>query len=170
LPELHILREEDMSLFTAHARALSDLEFARSQPIRLACLLLTKRAEAMASRGDRAGLIAAVDSVCGLEPTDKVSLLKLAYTCAWCLQSVQGFRASGLTDQERRTIQERCADRGIAALALAIELGLDCDNLLDERSVSLQRWNYRAAQLSPLRYYPGFPQLAEKWKANRLGR
>ena len=43
-----------MSLFAAPARAFKDLDFARSQPIRLACMLLSKRAEVMANRGQTA--------------------------------------------------------------------------------------------------------------------
>ncbi len=38
-------------------RALKDLDYAKSQPIRLTCLLLARRAEVMAGRGDAAELV-----------------------------------------------------------------------------------------------------------------
>ena len=43
LPQLQILREEDMSFVAAQPRAFKDLGYARSQPIRLACMLLSQR-------------------------------------------------------------------------------------------------------------------------------
>ena len=117
LPRLQILREEDMSLFAAKPRALKDLDYARSQPIRLTVMLLSGRAEAMASRGETAELIATIDALCRLAPSDKVSLIKLAEGCATCLRSLDHSRGRGMSDQDRRALQKRCADRGIAALA-----------------------------------------------------
>ena len=52
LPGLYVLRDEDMALSQNLRRATDDLDFARSQPIRLACLLLVHRAKLMANRGD----------------------------------------------------------------------------------------------------------------------
>jgi hypothetical protein len=167
LPELQILREEDMSLFAAQTRALKDLDFARSQPIRLACMLLAKRAEVMANRGESAELTATIDALCGITPNDKVSLLKLAYACSACVRSLASFRGQGLSEQDRQGLQKRCADRGIAALALAIELGLDDDQLLNGVALSPYRWNIHAGQLEALRAYPGFQELAVKLKGKR---
>ena len=53
LPKLQIHREEDMVFIENVSRARDDLDFARSRPIRLACLLLVHRATFMAGRNDK---------------------------------------------------------------------------------------------------------------------
>jgi hypothetical protein len=148
---IQVLREEDMGLYNAQARALKDLDFALSRPFRLACLLLANRARVMANRGEKAELIATCNAVCGLEADDKVSLLKLAQCCSECVKSLDSSMARVLSDQERRSLKQRCTDRGIAALSRAVELGL--------RSVP------HLEQLEEFRGQPGYEALIEKIKA-----
>ena len=71
-----------MSLSALQPRALKDLDFARSQPVRLASMLLSNRADAMTNRGDSAELTSTIDALCQLEANDKVGLLKIAIACA----------------------------------------------------------------------------------------
>jgi hypothetical protein len=159
LPGLQVYREEDMSLFAAQPRANKDLDFARSQPVRLASMLLSHRADAMASRGDSAELTATIDAVCHLEASDKVGLLKVAIACAACIRSLDRYRGHGLSETDCPALQKRCADRGIAALAAAIALGLDENNLVDDGSLRSHHYHVRAGQLEPLSRYPGFREL-----------
>ena len=93
---IQILREEDGVLYNAQSRALKDLDFALSQPFRVSCLLLSKRAPVMADRGQKAELIATCNAVCGLNADNKVSLLKLAQTCAACVKSLDSPRLTAL--------------------------------------------------------------------------
>ena len=87
--------------------------------MRLASMLLSQRADAMANRGDSAELTATIEAVCHLEASDKVGLLKIAIACAACVRSLDRYRGHGLPETECRALQQRCADRGIAALAAA---------------------------------------------------
>jgi hypothetical protein len=167
LPNLQVLREEDMSFVEALPRALHELDYARSQPIRLATMLLTKRAESMADRGAIPELAATIDALCGLEPTEKVSLLKLAEGCATCLRCLEGHRNQRLADQARQALQERCANRGIAALARAIDLGLTDVELINERVLPRHSRNIRARNLEPLRDYPAFQRLTDRLKERK---
>jgi len=150
---IQVIREEDGALYTAQPRALKDLDFALSRPIRLACLLLSNRVQVMADRGQKAELIATCDAVCGLKADDKVSLLKLAQTCAACVRSLDSPRLTALSAAERQALRDRCADQGIAALSRAVELGLRSVPHLED---------YR---LEPLRRHPGFTPLVAKVKA-----
>jgi len=123
LPRVQILREEDMALNENLRRATDDLDFARSQPIRLACLLLVYRAKLMASRGDKSELIATLHALCDLAANDKVSLFKVAEARFECLVALEPSRSPNLSDSERQVLERLCADRGIAAVTRAIELG-----------------------------------------------
>jgi hypothetical protein len=150
---IQVMRKEDSALYSAQPRALKDLDFALSQPIRLSCPLLSIRAQVMADRGQKAELIATCNAVCGLKADDKVSLLKLAQACAACIKSLDSHGMIALSSKERRELQERCADRGIAALTRAVELGLRSVPHLED---------YR---LTPLHGHPGFVPLVESVKA-----
>jgi hypothetical protein len=75
---VYISRDDDLIDTVACRRANDDLDFARSQPIRLAGALLAHRAGSKARLDDTAGFIATVDAICDLEANDKVSLLKVA--------------------------------------------------------------------------------------------
>jgi hypothetical protein len=160
LPRVQILREDDILASRFTARAANDLDFARSQPIRVACLLLEHRAMAMAARGDEQALIATIHALCDLEPTDQVSLLKLAQACAQCVGMLEPPRTPRLSASERQTLQRRCTDRGIAALTRAVELGYDNVRRLDGdlREVGVL-WNFRNN--------PAYPELVERMKQNR---
>ena len=125
LPRVHILREEDMALNQNLRRATDDLDFARSQPIRLACLLLRSRASLMANRGNMSEFIATLHALCDLEAIDKVSLFNVAQARFEALVALEPSRSPKLSDSERRALQRLCADRGIAASTRAIELGYD---------------------------------------------
>jgi hypothetical protein len=105
------------------SRATSDLDFARSRPIRLACMLLTHRARAVASGGDKTPFIATIHAVCELEANDKVSWYKIAYACFECVVVLEPSRTPALSHSQRQELQSMCADRGIAAVTRALELG-----------------------------------------------
>jgi hypothetical protein len=147
LPDLQIFRDEDLAFGAAAPRAITDLEFARSQPIRLACLLLAHRSERMAHRQEKAELLATAQAICDLEASDKVSLLKIASACASCLRSLDTFPAAALTDQVKQVTEKRLAERGIAALARAVELGVKTLSRLPIESL----W--------PLSRYPAYQAL-----------
>jgi len=147
---IQIMREEDDAFNNAQSRALKDLDFALSKPIRLSYLLLSNRVQVMADRGQKEELIATCNTVCGLKADDKFSLLKLAQTCAACVKSLESPRLLTLSAPERQALQQRCADRGIAALTQAVELGL--------RSVP----HLENGRLTPLHQHPGFAPLVQK--------
>src|SRR5439155_6172706 len=158
LPKVQILREEAMAFSENVRRATDDLDFARSRPIRLACSLLIHRAKLMATRGDKIEFIATVNALCELEANDKVSLLKVAQARAECLGILEPVRSPSLLASERQALRQRCADRGIAALTLAIEQGYNNVRRLDgdPRDVGML-WN--------LHNHPDFPKLVGRLKA-----
>jgi hypothetical protein len=163
LPTLYVYREEEMALSGAQPRALKDLDYARSQPVRLASMLLSHRAEAMASRGQAAELLATIDALCGLEAHDKVGLLKIAIACAACVRSIDRFQGQNPLSMDRQALKDRCIHRGIAALATAKKLGLDIT--LYENVPAFQpphRFNVHAGELDPLTRHPEFTELIEK--------
>ncbi len=154
---IQVIRKEDTALYDAQPRALKDLDFALSQPIRLSYRLLSNRAQVMAERGQKAELIATCKAVCGLKADDKVSLLKLAQTCAACVKSLDSPRVTAFSAEERQALKDRCADRGIAALSRAVELGLRSVPHLED---------YR---LAPLHGHASFVPLIDKVKAISAG-
>jgi hypothetical protein len=159
LPRLQIQRLEESLAFSQNVRrAADDLDFARSQPIRLACLLLVHRAKLMATRGDKIAFIATVNALCDVEAKDKVGLLKVAQAHAECLGILEPIRSPGLSDSERQALKQRCADRGITALTLAIDQGYDNVRRLhgDPRDVGILR---------NLRKYSDFRNLVERMEA-----
>ena len=157
LPRVHILREEWLAFSENVRRATDDLDFARSQPIRLACSLLVHRAKLMATRGDKSAFIATVNALCDVEARDKVGLLKVAQAHAECLGILDPVRSPSLSDSERQALKQRCADRGIIALTLAIDKGYDNVRRLDgdPRDVGIL-WN--------LRNHPDFPKLVARMR------
>jgi hypothetical protein len=164
LPGLRVSREEDIAVSPNIPRAIKDLNFARSQPIRLASPLLAHRAMVMTTERDEAGLIATVDAICGLQANDKVGLLKVAEACAGCIGMLeQPTFTPKLSTSERQSLRRRCVDRGIAALALAIDQGYNNVRRLDG--------DFRESfPLSNLREHPSFPKLIERMRAIRPGR
>ena len=142
-----MIRDEDIAEFAAIPRAMNDLEFARSQPIRLASLLLAHRAEVEGHRGEKAELIATADAICKLWAGDKVSLLKVASACASCIRSLDLIRSTDLSDAEKKAIQDRLALHGIRALGRAVDLGLKALSRPPVHSF----W--------PLDRYPGYQEL-----------
>ena len=163
LPRVQILREESMAFYQNVRRATDDLDFARSQPIRLACSLLVHRAKLMATRGDKIAFIATVNALCDVEAKDKVGLLKVAQAHAECLGILEPIRSPGLSDSERQALKQRCADRGITALTLAIDQGYDNVRRLhgDPRDVGIL-WNFHN--------YSDFRNLVERMEAMHPGR
>ena len=155
LPWLQILREEDIDFNKNVFRATRNLNFARSQPIRLAWLLLVHRAKLMANRGDNTELIATMNALCDLEANDKDSLRKLARARAECLDILEPDYSPSLSDSERQALRQRCTDRWIAALSLAIEQGFNNVSQLEG-----DLWD--AGVLENLRNHPEFPKLVEK--------
>jgi hypothetical protein len=159
-PRLRIRREEDVNFKQNIIRAEKDLDFARSQPIRLAWLLLIHRAKLMANRGDKTELIATVNALCELGANDKDSLRKLARARAECLDILEPDYSPSLSDSARQALRQRCTDRWIAAVSLAIERGFNNVSQLEN-----DLWD--AGVLEILRNHPEFPKLVEKMKANR---
>jgi hypothetical protein len=163
LPGLQVIREENIVSVANVTRAMADLDFARSQPIRVACALLDNRAQVMAYRGNTTEFIATVNALCDLEAHDKVSLLKLAQSLAQCVGLVGPSVSPRLSAAEREALRLRCTDRGIAALSLAIELGYDnVARLNGDFPDGGRLWNFRS--------HPAFPKLVARMKTKRPGR
>jgi len=163
LPSVQIHREEEMAFGKNLAAAIDDLDFARTQPVRLASWLLAERAKAMGANLNNAEFIATIDALCGLEANDTLSLIKLAQARAGCVGIMDPFFAPNLSTSERQSLQQRCVDRAIAALSLAVDLGYDnLPHLENERSMG--------AIMRNLRDHPDFPKLVERMKAIRSGR
>jgi hypothetical protein len=165
LPALKIYRREEMAYSSARPRAVRDLEFARSRPIRLACLLLAFRVQATAYMGDEPELKRTIDALCGLNPSDNVGRLKLACACAESIEALDSPRVINVPDDDRRAMQERCANRAVGALALAVDRGFNRVLHLEYDSTRPELAARFAPQLDALRDYPGFKELVEKVKA-----
>jgi hypothetical protein len=163
LPWLQILREEDVDFQKNIRFATSSLNFAQSQPIRLAWLLLVHRAKLMANRRDNTELIATLNALCDLEAIDKDRLRKLARARAECLDILEPDYSPGLSDSERQALRQRCTDRWFGALSRAIEQGFNDVSQLED-----DLWD--AGVLENLRNHPEFPKLVEKMNVNRSGR
>ncbi len=124
-PRLWITRLEEWPDAKAMSRSLADLDFARSQPVRVACQLLVHRARAMADRREIPDFLATINALCDLEATDKLSLIRLAEARAGCLGLIDSVHMPGLTATQRKALRQRCADRAVEAVSHAIELGYD---------------------------------------------
>jgi hypothetical protein len=163
LPGLQVLRDEDTAVYPNTSRATDDLDFARSRPVRLACPLLVQRARAMRARSDTAGFAATVNALCDLEADDVYSLVKLAEARSECLGQLDPSASPRLTATERAALQKRCADRGIAALAKAVERGYaNLGRLEGDMRDGMRLWN--------LRSLPGYAKIVETVRAKRAGR
>ena len=90
-PGMMIQSDEDMTFCQAAPRATADLEFARSQPVRLAAALLIHRAKLMVTRGDNAGLVASLDALCDLDADDAPRHAPSAWE-SWSQPSPRGCR------------------------------------------------------------------------------
>ena len=66
-PRLWITRLEEWPDANTLFRTLTDLDFARSQPVRPACMLLVHRAQVMADRREIPEFLATIDALCDLE-------------------------------------------------------------------------------------------------------
>jgi hypothetical protein len=163
LPGVRIFRDEDLLIYKSTPRADSDLDFARSRPVRLACSLLVHRARTMAKRGEEAEFVATIEALGELEPGDQLSLVKLAGARSECLALLDFSVTPRLSEARRQALRRACADRGIDALTRAVELGYDNPRRLDG-----PMWESHA--LWNLRTHPAFPGLVERVKANRSRR
>ena len=163
LPRVQIHREEEMVFLKKLPSAIDDLDFARTQPIRLASWLLAERARVIASNGNKVEFIATIDALCSLEANDKLSLIKLAQHRAGCLGILDPFYSPNLSASERLALKQQCADRAIDALRLAVEQGYNnLPHLESERSSCIIPLN--------LHDHPDFPKLVGRMKAMRPGR
>ena len=160
LPELQVLREEDMSVSRFGSRVGADIDFARKQPVRTAIVLLLYRARLMAANRDSAQLIATIGALCDLEADDKYTLLKLAGAHSECLRILEPQWSTSLAPPERAALDRRCAERGIAALSLAVDRGYNNLNPLETNSRAMRSlWN--------LRDRPGFTAIVARINARR---
>ncbi len=163
LPDLQILREDDMLVMRFVTRVAGDLEFARSQPVRQASALLLHRARLLVANPDSAQLTATVDALCSLQANDVYSLLKLAEAEAACLETLRTQRPPSLTATEREALERQCADRALDALSLAVDQGYN--NL--QRLEGGQR---ATRSFGNLHDQPRFAELVARVKARRAAR
>jgi hypothetical protein len=163
LPRIQILREEDMAYSANVQAAMNDVEFARTRPVRLACALLAHRAQVTAMRGQDAELIATINALCELEPNDVLSLVKQAGALSQCVGLLGPAVSPALSPSDRQALQQKCADRGIEALRLAIDKGYNNVRRLDGEIMD-------AVGLFNLRNHPAYPQLVETMKAKHPGK
>jgi hypothetical protein len=160
IPALYICRSEEMVSSDKIPRAIADLDYARSRPVRLASALLVHRAKSMAGNRNEREFIATVDALCDLEAHDKLSLINLAKARAECIGILGPSYSPSLDASERRRLQQRCADRGIDALTQAVDLGYDNVRHLEAGPGGLLiLWN--------LQNHPAFPKLIQAMKARR---
>jgi hypothetical protein len=163
LPEVQVLRDEDVLSPRLAPRAAADFDFARSQPVRLACRLLVHRARVLASHRDSPQLSATVHALCDLEATDKYSLLKLAQARAECLGILEPKWTPTLTASEREALEHRCAESGIAALSLAVDRGYTNLERIEGNPAAMRTlWN--------LRNRAGFAEIVARVKVRRGAR
>src|SRR5262249_39154477 len=125
IPRVRVQGEGDCLDSRLCQRAVADLEFARTQPIRIARGLLNYRATSMAGRNNAAEFVATLDALCDLDANDALSLVKLAEAHAECLGLLESHRSPWLTSRQRDELQRRCNARGIVALRRAVALGYD---------------------------------------------
>jgi hypothetical protein len=162
LPALQVYRLEEMASSDKLPRAMADLDYPRSQPVRLASALLVHSAKSMTGNHNEREFMATVDALCDLEADDKLSLIKLAEARAECIGILEPSHSPGLPASQRQRLQRLCADRGIETLTRAVELGYDSVRRLvgDFREVRML-WN--------LRNHPSFPDLIAVMKAKKPG-
>lgn len=161
LTEIQTYRWEEMVTSQNIPRAMADLDYARSQPARLAAALLVHRVRSLTFRHTVKEFIATVDALCALEANDKLSLIKLAEARAECLGFLDPSHSPGLPESERVRLRRLCADRGSAALAQAVELGYDNVRRLESGTTQLgiMLWN--------LHDHPGYAKLITEMKARK---
>ena len=142
---------DELAYCDAAPRALTDLEFARSRSLELACRLLELRARSSAAERDQPGLFANANAVCALPLGDSKQLARLAIACAACAEGLGALPPRPASKSECESLRDRCVDRGVAALDRAIDQGFK-NNVLLETDKSLE----------PLRKHPGFPALIKR--------
>jgi hypothetical protein len=161
---LWVYRDEDRDVRTQMilTRARANLDFVRSQPVRLACLLLLHRIHTMADYdSQKAEFVATVEAVCDLEADDKVSLIRLAEARSQCRAILAFAIPTALPNSERERLRRRCEDRGIAALTRAAELGYKRRHRQGGEPWSLRLWD--------LRFHPEFSKLIKRMCVNHAG-
>jgi eukaryotic-like serine/threonine-protein kinase len=142
---------DDLAYCEAAPRALSDLEFARSQSPALASRLLELKARRAAAESDVPGLFAIAKAVSALPFAENEQLSRLAIACATCVRCLDALPSPPAQSAEGESLSRRCAERGIAALDHAIDHGFK-NNIFLENDASLE----------PLRKHPGFRALVER--------
>jgi hypothetical protein len=130
-PDLYIYRYEEGLEAKTWQRANADLEFARSQPVRLARILLEHRVVSTAQGHDPKEFIATIDALCALDARDTWSLIKKAEALAVCLGPLQPTNAAWIPEPQRQALEQQCINSGVAALTLAVALGYDNVRRLD---------------------------------------
>ena len=101
---------------------------------------------------DPAQLTATVHALCDLEADDVFSLVKLAQARAECFETLKAQWSPGRSADVREVLQRRCADRGIAALGLAVDRGYNNLKRLEGNPRSMR-------MLSNLHDQPGFAEI-----------
>lgn len=158
LPRAWINDEEDLLASYSRSRALDDLEFTRSRPIRQACQLLAHRAQIAVDRRDYPGFIETVDALCDLDASDKLSLIRLADADAGCLWLLRPKYTPRLDEAQRQALRQRLIERAMDALTRAVDLGYDNIRRLDGDDDEIRRF-------VTLRDHPPFRDLVRAMKA-----
>ena len=163
LPSLQVYQTDEMVGSDNMPRAMADLDWARSQPVRLAALLLLHRTRSMMTRRDEKEMVASIEALCALDANDKLSLIKLAEARGECIGLLSSSFSTDLPPALRQRLEHLCTDRGIDALRKAVDLGYD--NLSrfesDDPRQAGTLWGYRN--------HPAFPGLVEAIKTRRRG-
>ena len=101
---------------------------------------------------DPAQLTATVHALCDLEADDVFSLVKLAQARAECFETLKAQWSPGRSADVREVLQRQCADRGIAALGLAVDRGYSNLQRLEGNPRSMRMF-------SNLHDQPGFAEI-----------
>jgi len=144
--------KSEIAFCEAAPRALTDLDFARSQPVVVAARLLLLRARAPADRKDPRQVAAAAQALCKLEADDPDVLYGLARNLCLMITDLDSVRWPDLPRLERQALRQGCADRATDLLVRARKRGFsDVDRL-------------ESSDLGSLRQHPGYQALIARLK------
>ena len=135
---------------------LGDLAAVRARPAGEACLLLRIRIRAMAAESREAEVVETARALCDLAVDAAEDLNAQAHALVACVHQLDHPRWPTPPSTQRQAVRQRCADRAMDALNLALDSGLD-----DVQTIATD------AILSPLRAHPGYPKLIERLRDPR---
>jgi len=121
---VEMLRTEIAGCESAIA-ALGDFDMVRARPLREACALLPIRVRVMAARGEFAEAFRAASALCDVRAESAGDLYALACALGACVGRLDSDAWPAAVAAERQSLSLRCAERGVAALSLALDHGFD---------------------------------------------